>query len=350
MQYAILSNGLAKGLADHAQNNIIGYTPSVVGVFVDHPLRDTFDYVGPIANSSIGVKTFTLDTKLRARFYEEEMKIVGDEPDTTLYALFNGERFSDWLEISHSTKLMSGNVGPSVGLSAAVGIRVAASLSDAVQNFSQLAPALRSLGYRGEVLCGLSRNFNITGINFGHFPAQFGTFNESCKQTTQECLDFIFGHFPECVLYPAVTITNLISKSPFPFMVTKSETKIVAPKAAEKHLWRVLLKNGSEIVYVTVHGKCCLQARNRFKATARNMKKYDPEIQYRNDVGFHQKFVLSEDQYQEFLRVPERSPRKVDRENKSDDCKGNGGEKGLPPPPPVPLGEDLKEDPEATPE
>ncbi len=301
MKVGIVTEGEAKAILDHTEGNFIGVTPGINAVLCCNPLTNV-ETNYPVANAGIKVANLLVNRDLRERFNE----LLGFEavtPVSSLYSFFNGESFSDWIEVSYSTKLLSGNVGPNVAFSTGVGMKPKASVEEAVPTIRKLKDALKELDYIGEVYCGLAPDFVVTNVLFGHFPGHFAMYNEICKEPTQGVLDFIFGQHGQCELYDSVCVSNLVYQHPFPLNIPIGGRAISAPKGAEVHLWRQAVVN-NEIVLITVYGSYIGEARKRIIRTLENLRHYDDNLMYRTDYGYGKQFVLAQEQYEKFLQNP----------------------------------------------
>jgi hypothetical protein len=268
-------------------------------VLAENPLVEIPEGLKEI-NTCTGVKTLVLDVEMKKAFLE----LVGcskEKPVSTLYGFFNGSRFSPFIEVSYSDRFMTGGAGPTVGVSVATAISCETGMvKEAIRNFSNLEIALTKIKYHGEVLIFLASDYTMTNISFGHFYAHFALFNEISKIPTQKIVEFCVGD-DALDIFPSIVVGCLVSKQPFPYLVNV-DNHILAPKTAEKHLWRYVVEGGNEIVFVTVHGQSVWEARRRIKNTLENMRKFDDFLQYRTDFGFQSDFVLSKEKLEEFKK------------------------------------------------
>lgn len=286
--------GEAKCLADHAENVVIGTQGDIEAVFADHPMIELGELPEvPLANTCVAVQNAILNEPLREGLFEAWKVKVGPGK-STFYSLFNGQEFGDWLEVSYSSRFMTGGVGPNVGFVHGAGIKVVG-VEEALPSLGEIKKALQGFEYRGQVMLHVNESFELTGINFGHYYAHWAIYSELCKNSNMEMLDFIFGKFQSCELYDSVCVANLVSLCPFPSLGLQNQS-IHAPKNAEKHLWRVP-RGASETVLCAVHGDNVHEARRRLRRTIENMLQSSPELQYRTDYGFGLGFVLAKEQY-----------------------------------------------------
>jgi hypothetical protein len=293
MKVAILAPE-ANAIADHAENCSIGMQPDTEAIFLGHPLQDAPNL--PTANSSIGVRNILLYPELKEKLFTDHLEFSSAPTKTVLFALFNGKIFSEWMEISHSGRFMTKDVGPELGFTTGVGMKVDVPVEDVVK-ITKLTEALTSLGYRGEVAVGISSDYCITDVSFGHSYGFFGMFAEVCKLGADEIMEFIFGNREACELYPSICVSNLVSQQPFPNIISTQTAHIGAPHNAEKHLWRVSISGLIDVALVTVHGTYLGEARKRLRRTLENMRRFNDAIQYRTDYGYDGRFVLMREAY-----------------------------------------------------
>jgi len=299
----ITKSGEAKPIIDHTEGNYLGYNFEAEGVFVEDALTPV-DWEGkPYVNTCIGVQNLILKPELQKAFYES-LAFERTNSVSTLFALFNGEEFSDFLEVSFSDRFMNGEVGPRLGFITGVGLRVGENLYEAVPQLLRVKQALKDIKYQGEVSFGVSERYTLTGVHFGHLYGHFALFSEICKNTVQEMLDFMFGIFPKIELYDSIAVGNVISQPPFPCIIQNTNGPIHADKGAEKHLWRVILGGTLEVVLHTVHGTYLGEARKRLRRTIEKMLKYSDVLQYRTDFGYGAQFVLTKERYEACLISP----------------------------------------------
>lgn len=302
MKIAIVNSvGETKSLYDHTIGNELNSIHGCEGVFLDNPLLADGSVDLPLVNSCIGVQNIILNENLKSSFMESVCGTRGDkleEGGSTLYTLFNGEAFSDFLEVNFSGKFMTGNIGPDLGFVHGVGIKCDSNIYDAFPVLIKFREAFNKLQYRGEILFAISSDYRITGVKFGHSHAHFCLYAELCQNTVQDCLEYLFGKVNKITLHESIAVANLVTLSPYPSRSLNTQT-IHAPKGAEKHLWRSQYGNG-ETVLVVCHGGYLNEARKRIRRTIENMLAFNPELQYRLDYGLRMGFVFNGDKYKAF--------------------------------------------------
>lgn len=301
MKVAIIdSTNTAKCVWDHAVGNSLNNLLDVEGIFLDEVMFNLPPTDLPVANSCVAIKNLILNPQMQKPVFDH-IGVVPGESVSTVFALFNGKEFSDFLEVSFSERLMTQNVGPKVGFTTGVALKVGQEIYDAVPALIRLRDFLTRSEYRGEILIHLAENYLITDIRVGHFFGHFALFSELAKCSTSDLLDFIFGRLPTCSLYDSVGIANLVSLSPFPSGSLYPQ-QIHAPKGAEKHLWRIQRGN-SETVLITCHGLYLQEARKRVRRTIENICLNFPDLQYRVDYGYNARFVLAGTAYEKAKEI-----------------------------------------------
>jgi len=290
-----------KSIVDHTEGNVFGANRDSEALFAGDPLFTPRVENIPVVNTCIGVRNLLLSEELRKNF-ETHLGVVEGKDISTIYSLFNGEDFGDWLEVSFSKRFMTGEVGPEVGFVTGVGLKITEDIYQAIPQLIQLKDALKRIQYRGEILCTLTEGFQLTRVEFGHYYGHFALYSECAKSSVQGLLDFLFGTTKSCELYDSCCVANLVSQTPFPTLGGISQGQINAPKGAEKHLWRILLGN-SEIVLIVVHGNYLSEAKRRLRRTIENMKQYSDCLQYRIDYGNHCQFLLCQEKYLSLSQV-----------------------------------------------
>jgi len=91
------------------------------GVFLDNPMLELAAFKRlPLMNSCVGVQNLMMSKELQQKFYEDFLGVSNLTAQSTIFAIFNGTEFSDWLEVSYSGRLMNEEVGPNIGFSTGV--------------------------------------------------------------------------------------------------------------------------------------------------------------------------------------------------------------------------------------
>lgn len=294
----IPSQGTIYGLIDHLNNVQLGDT-DVDALMVEHvqtPLVDGKSYI----NTSRGLQTFLVvdavrEPYLKALDYTPRAKEV-----SALYCLFNGKDFSDWLELSYSKRLMNNDVGPEFSFITGVGLKPNCVVEEAVKGIDALKQLLLDTEYKGEVYIGITKDYKICNIKFGHLYSCFAMFYEICENKRCDgVLGFLLGDTNECKLSDHIVVSNIISKAPFPYMQKKTSSYTLPNiTEASKQTWNISNKLCTYALIVS-KGEYLSEARRRLRRTLYNMAKYDTELQYRTDYGLRREFVLSRERYKE---------------------------------------------------
>jgi hypothetical protein len=298
MKLAIInSDGSNKSVWEHTVGNELNQVGGCEGMFLDSPMVDDRSVDLPVVNSCVGIQNILLNDELRSDLYQS-MGIIPGASTASLYALFNGTKFSEFIEIAYSGRFMTGDIGPDIIFSHGAGIKCKSHIHEAFPALIKLREMLTKLQYHGEVFCTISKDFIITDVRFGHNVWAFGMFSEICKSSVQDMLGFMFEQVEVCELHESICVANLITSAPFPSR-SLTPKKIHAPKGAEKHLWRIPY-GGSENVLAICHGSYLKEARKRIRRTIDNLLSFDNELQYRLDYGLRMEFVLNSDEYKKF--------------------------------------------------
>lgn len=305
MNISVISMGEAKAIVDHTEGNYLGYNFEADGVFVEDPLTPILWENKPYANTCVGVQNLLTNKVLYSAFMDN-MAFEKTPNVSSVFAVFNGTEFSDFIEVTHSDRFMNGEVGPRLGFVHGTGLKLQGNPYDMLPQLLRVKKALTDIAYRGEVALGISQNYTITGIHFGHLYGHFALFAEICKCDVQGILEFIFGNVEKLELYDSIVIGNLITQPPFPSTVGTPSSPMQADKGAEKHLWRILLGGTTEVIIHTVHGTYVGEARKRLRRTIEKMLRYSDILQFRTDYGYGGKFVLMREQYEKLLNSPYR--------------------------------------------
>lgn len=326
MKVAIVSTtGEAEAIVSHTTLATIGRTEDTTALLVESPILP-IDKSLMMINTSLEIQNYLLNPKLQTTI-NETLGFTLEPGDSTIFAFYNGEKFSDWMECCFSGKFMSGNVGPTTGFITGTALRVDCDIKSALPQLERIENFVKETNYRGEVLCTITKDFRISKIGFGHFFGHFALFTEISRLGKVDgILEFLAGIQKELVLGDAIGIANVVSLQPFPLILPQAKVRtILAPQSAEKHLWRV--RNESlNFVLVAVRGLSLLEAKKRMRRTMDNMASYNPNIQYRIDYGYAtSSFVLCSDSFtvmaEKRLFNPANQPKK-EEEHKEDSNRG----------------------------
>jgi len=294
MKIAIATQGMAKAIIDHT--NYKGELESgTQAVFVDNPLVTVRSDLLPI-NTSVGLQNLMLHPEMQEAVFADILKKEPEE--VAFYAAFNGEKFSDFVEISYSSRFMTHEVGPNVGFTSGVGCIVGDELSLACMELENLVNWLKGIKYHGMILIGMSSNFHITSLRWGYFAGPFALFREFFTNSVEHLLEFCAGVPHDLIPYDDVlTLCVLVTRYPYPVNLPNKNGPISARKNAEPHLWRNL-EGYNETVIASSRGSILYEARRRIMRSIKSMLEYDENLQYRTDFGLREKFILSQEFYE----------------------------------------------------
>lgn len=282
-------------IMEHTKTVGQGIMPGCEGVMVEDAMQSTPDDIAVI-NTCTGIKNFLLHDELRKEF-NEQYNIIDHTPHAFLYTFFNGENFGDIIEIAHKTHFMSHDAGPAIGYVQGAAMPCSPDIFAAFPALTQLQNGLVGLHYRGEVSFGITKNFEICNIAFGHFMGGFSLYSEMSTQTAQSNIEFCFGETDVCKVHEkCIAFNTLLSIHPFPSKV-KVNTKVQAPAGAEKHLYKQWYTPEQEVALVSCWGITSTEARSRVYRVINSCKQYTPDLQYRSDIGRNCRFVFNQENY-----------------------------------------------------
>lgn len=298
MKVAIVSTvGNSEGLMGHTGIATLGRTEDSTALLVESPILPVDPNLLMI-NTSVGIQNYILNKQI-ATTVNNHLGLTGEPGSSSLYAFWNGQKFSDWMEVVFSTRFMSGNVGPEIGFSMGIALRVDCDIKLALPQMEEIENFLKETEYRGEVLLTITEDFRIVRMHFGHFYGHFGLYTELSRLGKVDgILEFLGQLQKELVLGDALGIGNIVTVPPFPLNLPQIKSRaILAPQSAEKHLWRIRSQS-NQIVLATVRGLSLLEAKRRMRRTMENMSSYNPDIQYRIDYGQNRaSFVLCPEKF-----------------------------------------------------
>lgn len=311
MKLGVVSNiGSNKAIVDRVKGAVWGIQSDVDTIFVEHPLTPIPAGMKSI-NTCVGIQNLLINEELRQVVWND-LGLKQKPHVCWVFSLFNGNKFSDWLEVSYSEKFMNYEVGASIGFTMGAGFRVPDAMPDILPAVSKLGKFLQELNYHGEITLAIASDFSICDIMFGHNYGAFGLFTEISKFNSTSAdlvvpciLEFMLGHRDVCELFDAGAVANIVSLPPFPFAVARDPRLLSAPSTAEKHIWRLKRVN-MDYALITVYGSYMGEARKRLRRTLDNMVSYNEDLQYRTDYGFSLNFVIMQEHYNKFLDSPYR--------------------------------------------
>lgn len=283
---------------EHMKNVEIGISNECQAVVVEDVMQAVPDDILSI-NTSIPIKAFYLRKDVQKEFYEE-FGLVRRTPQNFLYTFFNGKKFGAIIEIDYSLRFMSCNAGPALGFIQGAALGCDSHVFDAFPTLRKLEEALSQLEYRGEVVFGITKDFNICDIRFGHFTGGFTLYSELAEVSAQQLYNYCAGDTDVCNVHmDGISICTLLSLPPFPTQL-KINTKIEAATAAEKHLYRYWYTMEQQVAYVSVWGMHLQEARDRAYRIINSCRQHNSDVQYRADIGRRVSFIYNSEQVKKF--------------------------------------------------
>lgn len=296
MKIALLANKAPRAILEHTKEVTLGMTGDTEGIMVEDVLRDVNSGL-PVINTCVGAKVYMTSQEHRELF-NREAGIVGGTPVSYLYALVSPTSCSDWMEMSVSGKFLSGDVGVDIGFVQATALPCCTEVYDAFPKLASLVDALHILGYSGEVVVGVTADFQLATLALGHCTGAFCLFTELAMQSPQESIEFCFGRRQHAKLHvERVAACTLFSYPPYPY-TDKEMFSVLAPRTAERHLFRFNV-GCCELAYASASGNNIFEVRRRVRRTMDNCVQYNDSLQFRIDIGRNAKFVFNADRYEE---------------------------------------------------
>lgn len=300
MKLAWLGSVNTPAIIEHTKNVTQGCMPNCEGAILEDVLQAAPEI--PVINTCIAAKNFMLHKTLRDEVLEA-FGVIKHTPHAFLYGFFNGENFSDLIEISYKIHFMSHDAGPALGFVQGAAMPCSPAVYQAFPNLEKIRSGLADLEYRGEITIGITKNFQICSIAFGHFSGGWSLYTEMSTQTAQNNFEFCFGEQKECKVHEnCIAFNTLLSLHPYPCKI-KINTQIKAVAGAEKHLYRQWYTPEQEIAYACCWGNSISEARQRIYRIINNCKQYSPDLQYRSDVGRNCKFIFNTDTFTRLERL-----------------------------------------------
>ncbi len=293
MKLGLVSYNATKAICEHTKEVITTIDDTTEGVIVEDPnmVVNNIECI----NTCTAIQNMNARPDLKEAFFDE-LKIKKATPVSYLYGFINSTGFSDLLEVSFSTRFMSGNVGPVLGFVQGTAIPTNKEVYQAFPQLKKIEEALIAIDYRGEIGLGCTKDFNICNLIFGHQTGMFSLYTELSQLSAQANFEWCFGKGAFCKVHErGISVTTLLSSSPFPAPSSK-QTEVIAPVGAEKHLYRVQFES-HEVAFVSTWGKDIIEAKRRTRRTIENCVSFNPELQFRIDYGYKEQFVLNQPTY-----------------------------------------------------
>lgn len=294
-----------RAVLEHTRNTTLNVNEDAEAVIVESALMEGPPDL-PVINTSDGVRSMMVSGSYAAEF-QSLYNIHPGYPATYLYGFLGPTGLSDMLEMTHSTRILTGEIGPQVGFAQGTGIACEDDITMAIPDLSSLVEGLIAMEYRGEITIGITKGYGICELRFGHFTGGFSLYNELTSNNIQDSYEWCLGVGDAAQLHTnGLSVCTLISHGPYPHDLT-AFSSVKAPSGAEKHLYRVC-HDKAEVAYAAAWGKDIFEAKRRCRKTLENCAQYDKEVQYRIDYGYKDLFVLNNDKYLIFGGVERGKP------------------------------------------
>lgn len=305
MKIGYIGSRASAMIIEHVKNVEIGISTGCEAVIVEDVLQSVPEDLLAI-NTSNAVKTFQLRQDLQKEFYEE-FGIIKKTPQNFLYTFFNGHKFGDFIEVDYSMRFMSCNAGPALGFIQGAAVACDASVYDAFPSLRKLEKALEEMEYHGEITFGITKDFSLCDIRFGHFTGGFALYAELAENSVQSLYKYCAGEAATCTVHKdSVAICTLLSLSPFPVEL-KVNTRIVTSPAAEKHLYKYWYTSEQQVAYVACWGITLNEARQRAYRVINTCRQHNSDLQYRADIGRRVSFIFNHEAAAKLQRYPLKS-------------------------------------------
>lgn len=292
MKFGLLAQTARDCIIEHTKNVSVGIDSATEAVIVEN----AGTYVPNIKalNTSLAVRNMIAQPELE-RLFRQDVGIVEGVPQSYLYGFMSGKGLSEMLEISYSRRFLTGNAGPVLGFVQGTGM-LAVDAHAAFPTLAGVEQALVELEYLGEIALGCTKEFQICDIQFGHNTGFFSLFTELSHLAPNSNYEWCLGIGDACKLHEeGIASTTLLSLPPFPH-ITQTTVPLVAPPAAERHLYRTQVA-GHSLAYATAWGLDVREVKRRLRRTIENCVAYNNELQYRVDYGHREVFTLMQERY-----------------------------------------------------
>lgn len=293
MKLGLIAENSHKAICEHTKTVVVGIDDMTEAVIVENPLTHVPDIES--INTCVAVRNLLTNADLERQFLEQ-LDIKPSTAVSFLYGFVGPKGFSDLLEVSYSTRFMSGDVGMSLGFVQGTGIPTDKEVRNAFPQISKIEKALVDIEYSGEIVLGCTSDYTICDIKYGHQTGMFALFTELSVLPPQANYEWCLGRGEKCTLHPeGISVCTLLSNSPFPAPAVQPTT-LIAPVGAERHLYRLVF-NSHEVAFVSTWGTSVMEAKRRTRRTIENCVSFNPFLQYRIDYGYKEKFVFSQERY-----------------------------------------------------
>jgi hypothetical protein len=285
-----------RAIIEHS-NITLGINEDTEAVILESALMEGPDDL-PCINSSRPFLALAGNPEMQKSFNEIH-GIVRAYPRSYLYGFISRTGLSDMIEMVCSNRFMSGDIGPQINSVQGCGIKCTEDLSLALPDLSELLDTIIKMEYIGEICFGITSDYKICEVQFGHHTMGMALYNEIASCSLDENYEWCLGCGSGGTLHDnGVSLATLLSYPPYPYS-TLSPFSIKAPTGAEKHLYRIA-EGSCELAYVGAWGKDIFEAKRRCRKTIDNCKNYNKDIQHRIDYGHKLEFILSHDRWLSF--------------------------------------------------
>jgi hypothetical protein len=282
---------------EHSHNITLGINEDTDAVLVEDPRIDPPSDLLSI-NTCFGVRTLLASDELQDNFRHVHSMKDG-QPVVFIYGFVSPSGLSEMIEMTYSSRFLAGDVGPSVGFTKGTALKCTENLNYALPQLAEIVDSLKTLRYCGEITFGVTNDYNICSLEFGHFTMGFALYKELAKCGVEETYAWCLGQGNGGMLHnTGIATTTLLSYPPFPYS-TDQAFSIRAPVGAEKHLYRMNVGE-CEVAYVSTWGESIQEAKRRARATIDKCRDYNKDIQYRIDIGHQERFLINRDKWLKF--------------------------------------------------
>lgn len=306
MKIGYIGEGAYRTVMEHCKSITLGINEDTEACLVESAQMEGPSDL-PCLNTCQGVRTLSNMPEL-ATLFSQQHGLVDAYPTTYLYGFISPDGWSDMIEMTYSTRMLTGDIGVQVDFVQGTGLAVVDDLALAIPQTEGLKQSLVELEYRGEIKLGLTKDYKICSVEFGHSTAGFALYTELLSRNPQEMYEWCLGIGEKPRLFEdGVAVVTMLSYPPFPYD-TSVGLSVKAPRGAEKHLYRVAYGK-TEVAYASTWGKDIFEAKRRCRKTIDNCRAYNKDIQYRIDYGCGDFFVLSQERYEKMGGNPPRASR-----------------------------------------
>ena len=281
-------------IMEHTRNMTLNIEEDSQAVVVESPLiKGEVDL--PVLNTSNAVRSLIVNDEYAEEF-NKLYNIVNGHPDSYIYGFINETGLSRCIEIASSSRFMTGGIGPRIGLVQGAALACKEDIHLALPSLPALIEALVAMEYRGEITLGITNEYQICSLSFGHNTAGLALYTELLRGNIQNTYEWCLGKSdPPALHNNGIALITLVSSPPYPHRLD-IKSYVRAPVSAEKHLYRLMIGK-CEVAYAGAWGTDLFETKRRVRKTLQNCALYDNDTQYRVDFGVRDKFVLNKDRY-----------------------------------------------------